>query len=69
MPKDKKTKQKERERRVFKQKLAARKIARDKVAQESNQPKSQFAKFVTDAIGTKTEDNDNSDQNRFDPPS
>ena len=47
MPKDKKTKQKERERRVAKQKLEARKAARDKALEEAQKPKSQFAKFVS----------------------
>ena len=52
MAKDKKNKQKERERRVAKQKLATRKAARDKAATDAEQPNSQFAKFVKEAIGT-----------------
>jgi hypothetical protein len=58
MPKDKKTKQKERERRVAKQKLEARKAARDKALEEAQKPKSQFAKFVTEAIGTDEKEAD-----------
>ena len=52
MAKDKKAKQKERERRVAKQKLADRKAARDRAAAEARQPKSQFSKFVKEAIGS-----------------
>ncbi|NQV25614.1 MAG: hypothetical protein HQ518_14740 [Rhodopirellula sp.] len=58
MAKDKKTKQKERERRVAKQKLEERKAARDKAAEDSQKPKSQFAKFVKEAIGTDEKEAD-----------
>lgn len=57
MAKDKKAKQKERERRVAKQKLEARKAARDKAQEEAQKPKSQFAKFVKEAIGSDDDGN------------
>lgn len=67
MAKDKKAKQKERERRVAKQKLEARKAARDKAAEAAQKPKSQFAKFVTEAIGTETEGQSADKQTGFGP--
>jgi hypothetical protein len=66
MAKDKKKQQKERERRVAKQKLADRKAARDKAATDAVQPKSQFAKFVKEAVGTDEKPDD--DQHGFPPP-
>lgn len=55
MAKDRKAKQKERERRVAKEKLKARKVAREKAQEEAHKPKSQFAKFVKEAIGSDSE--------------
>ncbi|MGZ0168695.1 MAG: hypothetical protein ACKVHE_04000 [Planctomycetales bacterium] len=66
MAKDKKTKQKERERRVAKQKLEARKATRDKAATDSQQPKSQFSKFVKGSTGTDEKPAD--ERSGFPPP-